>query len=146
MVVVLGEVERGSGLDLRVDQLAALFGLRRLGLLGQRLLRRVVIEDHRQVLLGGALDRGIVGGPVDLEQLGVARALRIEVHLRRLGVVTEARVGRVRAGPPAITHAGPDHARLTPKLGVGSPKSPQGKGRGLNHRRCNEVDGGQAPV
>jgi hypothetical protein len=49
-------------------------------------------------------------------------------------MVTQIVIGRIRRRAPGVSNAGADHAWQTPKLGVGSPESAQGKGSRLGPR------------
>src|SRR5215472_13564837 len=128
LVVVLGEVELASRLDLRADLAVPRLGQPLLvgggGLLSLRPLLRAVIEDRRPVLgadviaLPHALG-GVVRLPEIPEQLGVADLRRIEHHAHGLRVPGTARadllICRVRGESSLIADCGRDDSGDLPE-------------------------------
>jgi hypothetical protein len=91
-----------------------------------------VVEDLGSILLGPGRRIRAVIGPEDIQQFLVGYLAWIIVDLDGLAVIAYIVVGGIRGRATGIANAGSYDARETPELGVGSPESTHGKGRGLD--------------
>ena len=130
-MVVLGQVKRAQGQDLRGDRFAALGGFALTAFQGQFLLAVALVEDSGQVLPAAVVRTRIVRGPENLQQLRISNLGRVEIELERLGVIAEAMVSRILGVAARVTDARANDAGQTPELRVGVPESTQGESRRL---------------
>ena len=83
-----------------------------------------------------------MGLPENIQQLVIREPGEVEIDLNGFAVVSEIMVGRISFGPSGIADAGPNHALDGPKLGIGSPESPQGESGCFDPAWPRGVDGG----
>jgi hypothetical protein len=84
-----------------------------------------------------------MGLPENIQQMFIREPGGVEIDLKDFAVVPEIMVGRISFGPSGIADAGPNHALDGPKLGIGSPESPQGESGGFDPVWHRGVDGGE---
>ena len=83
-----------------------------------------------------------MGGPKDFQQFFVGELRGVEINLDRFAVIAQAVISWIFFRAPGIAHASPYDTFDGPELGLDTPKSPKGEGRGLYFGRCSQVNGG----
>lgn len=146
LMIILGQIECFGGQNFSLDMAIEppprfLSRDLRLRCFGQPGLPLIVGKNCRFVLRAPGSTGWVVAVPEDVEQLLVGNLSRIKIELEGLGMVAETVIGWVQLFAAGVTDPGADHAFDTPKLGVWSPESTQGKGGRFEVRGCSSVDG-----
>ena len=99
-------------------------------------------EDGVQVLPPPGLAGGPMVFPKEGQQIGIADALRIIIHLNGFRVIADVVIGGVRRPSAGVTDTGPNNPFQGPELGLDAPESPQTESRRRKIPRGGSVDEG----
>ena len=140
LMVVLRVVERFQGQHRRGELLSESFFQGFFRRVDNIQLVFVAIPDRGPVLTAAHSANRVVRLPDQVDDRLAGNLRRIKLDLERLGVILEIVIGRKFLPAAGVTDSRAVDAFDDPKLGVGSPKSPEGKGRNLQVFRDRQIN------